>query len=119
MHHTHVKAAHDGIRGHFSVNGTDLSYDVSAGLAIKFPNGPGEYLPRITVDLHPGEFEFDGEAVVHLSEKAEAALVALGWTPPSRDDERTVTGGFRERFMDTFAPDPVEDIQQQTQEQTP
>lgn len=76
-----VSASHDGYAGNLTVNGHDLSNIVSANMTIAF-NEIAEYAPVLTLQIHSDEFAYDGDAIIRLTPAAEAALVAIGWTPP-------------------------------------
>lgn len=68
----------------FHVDGLDIA-NAATGLDIHM-RGPG--IPEITVRMLPGELELDSEAAVRVDERTYAALLVLGWTPPT---EKTIS----------------------------
>lgn len=70
--------------GTVEIDGTDISHTVQD---VTLTARPGQ-LPTLRLDLVVYTAEVDGEAVVSVPEETAAALVALGWTPPSEGDPR-------------------------------
>ncbi|WP_432116618.1 hypothetical protein [Streptomyces sp. S1] len=74
-----VRITLDG-RGHgkVEVGGVDIS---NAVRAVRFNSAAGE-LPTVELRLGVYDVSTQAEAQVYVPEETEAALVAMGWTPP-------------------------------------
>lgn len=63
--------------GRIEIDGVDIAKGVSS-LQVEVDAGER----RVTLEFPLQHVTLDGDATVRLSEDTEAALVALGWTPP-------------------------------------
>lgn len=80
----HVKITTDGSRGTVHVDGHDLGSVVSA---LTFKAGAGD-ISTVDLDVLVFTGEVHGQdVIVQLPDETTAALVALGWTPPSSGGE--------------------------------
>ncbi|MYV64447.1 hypothetical protein GT043_00380 [Streptomyces sp. SID2131] len=71
-------------RGFIEVDGVDISKAVRA---VRFDSVAGE-LPRVEVELGVYDVSTQAEAQVYVPEETEAALIAMGWTPPPSQGHR-------------------------------
>ncbi|MFE6816025.1 hypothetical protein [Streptomyces sp. NPDC057677] len=71
-------------RGTVEVNGTDISHAVRA---VRLGSEAGE-LPTVELELGVYDVSTQAEAQVYITEETEAALIALGWTPPPAEGHR-------------------------------
>ncbi|MFF6836019.1 hypothetical protein ACFY84_29940 [Streptomyces sp. NPDC012438] len=71
-------------RGTVEVGGADISHAVRA---VHFDAVAGA-LPKVELELSVHDVSTQAEAQVYVPEETEAALIAMGWTPPPSEGHR-------------------------------
>ncbi|MFC8290061.1 hypothetical protein ACFUJ0_06135 [Streptomyces sp. NPDC057242] len=70
--------------GKVEIGGVDISHAVRA---LRFSSTAGE-LPTVELRLGVYDVSTQAEAQVYVPEETEAALIAMGWTPPPSEGHR-------------------------------